>query len=179
VFIGNLAILPQFELRLFHVRKFLMPKSPLIVVAVVLAVVGWLLADERPRPKPDEPIMMSAPPNTPTILAEDANTEKIRMPSLPTVLGRTPTPTKEDLNQLNVTSRCLEPRMTIDIIEGRSRLTLLKTNPSEIQLADESILGHNVLSPKQWVLQGRKVGITTITLWFPDPTDSTRDEILT
>ncbi len=95
------------------------------------------------------------------------------------MLGATPRPTEEDLKEFNqFIDTVIDPRNTLNLIENRTRIILLKETPTQIQVADESILGQNLLNPKQLIIVGRKIGTTVLTFWFPDPKDKTKDKIL-
>jgi len=108
--------------------------------------------------------------------------DKIRMPRLdanPGPLGATPKATDEQLKVYNqFVESIVDPGHTIDLVLGRTRLILLKETPSQVQVADEAIMGHNLLAPKQFIIIGRQIGTTVMTLWFPDPKDKNKDVIL-
>ena len=93
--------------------------------------------------------------------------------------GTTPRATEEQLKEYSqFIDQVIDPGHTLDIVVSRTRLILLKETPTQIQIADDSVLGHNLLSPKQMTIIGRKVGSTVLTMWFPDPKDKTKDKIL-
>ncbi|MCE9530043.1 MAG: pilus assembly protein N-terminal domain-containing protein [Planctomycetes bacterium] len=142
--------------------------------------------DERPRPMALPPVdkmpkggAAELPPARPVL---PFGPDKVRLPQLgsdPGPLGATPKPTEEDLKDFNqFVEDVIDPRHVLDMIQGRPRLILLKETPSQIQVADDSILGYNLLTPKQFTILGRQVGTTVMTLWFPDPKDKTKDKIL-
>jgi pilus assembly protein CpaC len=94
-------------------------------------------------------------------------------------LGSTPKPTAEDLKEFGqFIDGVIDPRNTLDIIEGRTRLILLKQTPTQTQIGDDTIAAFNLLGQKQITLLGKKVGTTVLTLWFPDPVDKTKEKIL-
>ncbi len=94
-------------------------------------------------------------------------------------LGFTPKPTPEDIKEFNqFVEGVVDPRNTLDVVEGRTRLILLKQTPTQTQIADESIAAMNLLGQKQITILGKKVGTTVLTLWFPDPQDKTKEKIL-
>ncbi|MCE9533776.1 MAG: pilus assembly protein N-terminal domain-containing protein [Planctomycetes bacterium] len=95
------------------------------------------------------------------------------------MLGSTPKPTLEDIQELNqFIEGVIDPKITLDLVEGRTRIILLKETPTQIQVANDGIMGHNLLTPKQLIVIGRAAGTTVMTLWFPDPKDKTKEKIL-
>ena len=106
----------------------------------------------------------------------------IRMPRLAeeySGLGAVPRPTEATIKEYNqFVKEVIDPQHTLDCILGRTRLIILNTTPTQIQIADDSVLGHNLLNPKQMTIIGRKIGSTVLTMWFPDPNDKTKDKIL-
>ena len=82
-------------------------------------------------------------------------------------LGSTPKPTPEDLKEFGqFIDGVIDPRNTLDVIEGQTRLILLKQTPTQTQIADDTIATFNLLGQKQITLLGKKVGTTVLTLWF-------------
>src|SRR5262249_9102867 len=71
----------------------------------------------------------------------------------------------------------VDPRNTLDLVQNRTRLMILKQTPTRTQIGDERIAQLTVLAPKQLLLQGRQVGSTVLTLWFRDPRDN-KEKIL-
>lgn len=109
--------------------------------------------------------------------------EKLRLPRLAGsgILGTTPIPTEKDLEQFRqFIEGVLDPRNTLDLIEGRARIILLKETPKRTQIVDESVANFRILEPdgKQMTIIGLKAGITVLNLWFTDPKQKDRDVIL-
>jgi pilus assembly protein CpaC len=109
--------------------------------------------------------------------------EKLRLPRLAGsgILGTTPVPTEKDLEQFRqFIEGVLDPRNTLDLVEGRARIILLKEPPKRTQIVDESVANFRILEPdgKQMTIIGLKAGITVLNLWFVDPKQKDRDVIL-
>jgi len=105
-----------------------------------------------------------------------------RLPLLaddPAGFGHTPTPSKRELEEYGkFIDSFIDPRNTLDLVLGRTRLMLLKQVPTKTQIADEEIASLNVINPKQVTLIGKKVGTTVLNLWFDDPADPKKEKIL-
>src|SRR5207248_2299791 len=71
------------------------------------------------------------------------------------------------------------PESTPGLIPAATRLLVLQGVPRGIQVPDEAIAGYTVISPKEISFLGRNVGITVVTIWFADPRDPAKEEILT
>jgi pilus assembly protein CpaC len=130
-------------------------------------------ADELPQPRPVDPFA-----------------DRFRLPYLggpgapgcgPGGCGKgtAPVPTEKDLEQFNrFVGEFIDPRNTIDIYVGRTRLMQLKENPKRVQMADESVASSNLVSPREVVLLGRTPGSTVFNLWFTDPKDKDKEIVL-
>jgi len=108
---------------------------------------------------------------------------QVRLPQLGNRLGglgRAPQPTRETIEKYGqYVKELVDPAVTLDLICGRTRLMLLKATPKRIQVADESIACYTLLTPREVSLLGRNVGVTVLNLWFADPKDATRENVLT
>jgi pilus assembly protein CpaC len=96
-------------------------------------------------------------------------------------LGTTPVPTARDLeDERKVIAGVVDPKNTLDLVEGRTRVILLKATPTRTQVADDSVMSFKLLEPagKQMTVLGTKVGMTVLTLWFRDPADKDKELIL-
>jgi pilus assembly protein CpaC len=123
-----------------------------------------LPAEQGPVPRADEPFRAIVP--TPA-------------PGAPRPVGSTPRPTKQALEEFGLyVEQIVDPQNTLDLAAGRSRLMILKQAPKRLQIIDETVAGATVLTPKELSLTGRKVGTTTLTLFFPDPLDPNKDKVL-
>lgn len=127
------------------------------------------------QPKPDDPRGNPLPQPKP-LFPED----KVRLPLLGGPLGTTPTPTEEDLAKFRMfIDGLVDPMNTLDVIEGRARLLLLKEVPAQFQLVDPTVISANQLTdPKQFSVLGKKPGTTVLNLWFKDPKDPKKEIIL-
>ena len=99
------------------------------------------------------------------------------LPGLPAPLGMTPEPTvqvREKLGQY--VDRFIDPEATLDLIVGRTRLLVLKNTPKRVQIAQEGAVDFNLISGTELLLQGKTVGNTSLSLWFPDPNN--RDKVV-
>jgi pilus assembly protein CpaC len=106
----------------------------------------------------------------------------LRQPALgtnPGVMGGTPVPTKKDLEEISrFVKEVVDPRSTLDLIQGRARLVILKETPKRVQIANEDTAVFNLVTPKEITLIGKAVGVTVLNLWFADPNDNTKDKVL-
>jgi pilus assembly protein CpaC len=99
----------------------------------------------------------------------------------PRPLGSTPIPTQKDLEEeRQFIEGVVDPKNTLDLIEGRTRIILLKAAPFRTQVADPSVMTFRLLEPhgKQMTVIGQKPGITVLNLWFTDPENKDKDKIL-
>jgi pilus assembly protein CpaC len=115
----------------------------------------------------------------PQLFGED----KLRLPRLAGsgILGTTPVPTEKDLEQFRqFIDGVIDPRNTLDLVEGRARIILLKATPKRTQIVDESVANFRVLEPdgRQMTIIGLKAGITVLNLWFADPKQKDQDVVL-
>lgn len=107
--------------------------------------------------------------------------DRIRLPILgnPGTLGTTPVPTEKDLAEARqFIDKVVDPRFTLDLIEGRARLILLKDVPTQVQLADNGIASYNQIQPKQLTILGRRPGTTVLNIWFADPDKKGEEKVL-
>jgi pilus assembly protein CpaC len=108
---------------------------------------------------------------------------QVRLPQLvdqPAKIGKAPQPTPETLEKYGkYVKELIDPAVTLDLISGQTRLMVLKENPKRVQIADESVACYTLLTPKEISLLGKNVGVTILNLWFVDPKDSTREQVLT
>lgn len=99
----------------------------------------------------------------------------------PRVLGGTPVPTPEVLaEEREFVEAVIDPKNTLDLVAGRPRVILLKAAPTRTQIADARIAGLTLAGPggTHLVVQGDRVGITVLNLWFPDPADKGKEKVL-
>ncbi len=153
------------------------PKQP---VTPVQAQDDKTLPKDVTQPAPaDKMPQLPAPAAAPGIAPFGPDQPRMGRLADPAYLGSIPKPTEEQLKDYNaLVETVIDPGHTLDVIVGRTRLIILKETPSQIQIADDSILGHNLLNPKQLTVIGRRVGTTVLTVWFPDPKDRNKDKII-
>lgn len=97
----------------------------------------------------------------------------------PGTLGATPVPDKKTQETFNTyVKELLDPKNTLDLITGQTRVLVLKEAPFRVQAGDDHVLGLTLVNPKEILLQGRSVGTTVLNLWFNDPKDATKPAIL-
>jgi pilus assembly protein CpaC len=67
--------------------------------------------------------------------------------------------------------RTVDPDNTLDLIQGRPRLLVLKQVPTRIQIADETIATYTLISNTEVSVVGNEVGTTILNMWFGEPGD--------
>lgn len=72
----------------------------------------------------------------------------------------------------------IDPEANLDLILARTRLLILKETPKRIQIGNDAIAEYNLLGKDQLILMGRAVGQTTFTLWFTDPKDPNKEDLI-
>lgn len=151
-------------------------------VLVAALVAPALSLAQPPTAPPTLPPPQSGPMTDPATLPMPriTITPPTRLQSLPYQgLGAAPSAGPETVKKYSKYIQELkDPQLTLDLVVGRTRLMLLNSNPTRIQVADETIASYTVLSPKQISLLGRATGVTILTLWFVDP-NTKQEEILT
>jgi pilus assembly protein CpaC len=96
------------------------------------------------------------------------------------VLGHTPPPGPKTAEKYErYIGSFIDSEATMDLIVGRTRLLILKETPKRIQIGDEGVAEYNLISRDQMSLQGRAVGVTMMTMWFTDPKDPNKEDIIT
>ncbi len=141
-----------------------------------------LLADGQAKdPASKGPLELPAPTPVPGQLP--FSDEKVRLPrmGMQGVLGATPVPTQKELEVYRqFVEGVIDPSNTLDLIQGRARLILLKTTPTRTQIADPSIASFRLLEPQgtQITIIGQRVGTTVLNLWFTDPKNKDKEIVL-
>ncbi len=67
---------------------------------------------------------------------------------------------------------------TLDTIEGRPRILVLRQPPVRIQIPNEDIARYDILTDREISITGLEVGTTLLNIWFADPDDPDEEEIL-
>ena len=96
------------------------------------------------------------------------------------VFGTVPQPSAADLAKYRgLICGCPYPTFTFELIANHTRLLELKEAPFRIQINDTTIADSVVLGPPTEVLvQGTKVGSTTMKMWFGDRNDPSNQTVL-
>jgi pilus assembly protein CpaC len=109
--------------------------------------------------------------------------DQVRLPRLPNEagpLGCMPRATPKSLDKcVKYVQELVDPEACLKLVCGRTRLMILRGVLKRIQVADDNIAGYHLLAPNEVSLLGKCVGTTVLTLWFTDPADNTRQEVLT
>jgi pilus assembly protein CpaC len=120
-----------------------------------------------------------APPPRPIDLFGGNHPRLQRLPGVQGPLGTTPVPSKKDLEEYNrYVKEFVDPRNTLDLVQGRTRLMVLSEVPKRIQVGNETIAIYNLVTPKEITILGKQVGTTILNLWFTDPENKEREKIL-
>lgn len=160
---------------------------PALAIAAPVAPFAVPAARVVPQPPPDakQPDMGAGagqPQPLPQPKLLPFGDDKVRLPrmGLPqNVLGATPIPTAQDLEDFRqFIDGVIDPRNTLDLIQGRARLILLKQAPTQTQLVDPAIATFNLLQPTQLTVIGRQPGTTVLNLWFDDPKNKGKEKVL-
>ncbi len=123
---------------------------------------------------PGQPVI-NVPPNQtpPTPAASPFGADQVRLPLLDsngTAIGATPKLTPEVQRQFSeFVDRTVEPQNTLDLIQNRPRLVVLKRAPIRIQVADENIATYTLIADTQLSVTGVAIGTTVLNLWFAEP----------
>jgi pilus assembly protein CpaC len=135
----------------------------------ILGPVVACAAEQEKLPAPKDDKAKEEPP-------KDAK-EPRRLPLLgdPETLGSTPKPNAKDLaDYARYVESLVDPRNTLDLIVGRTRLLVLKEVPSRVQVGDPAIAEASILGTRQISLLGRRAGTTVLTLFFKSGDDKER-----
>jgi pilus assembly protein CpaC len=131
---------------------------------------------QPPPPKPDTETIPLPPPQH----VQPNDGSRLQRMVTPGVIGQTPRPTaKSKEKEDRYVQVLVQPDLTLDLLQDQTRLLILKQTPVRIQIANEGIATYALLSPTEISILGRGTGVTTLTFWFVDPADNTKQEILT
>jgi pilus assembly protein CpaC len=67
---------------------------------------------------------------------------------------------------------------TLDVIEGRPRILVLRQAPIRLQIPNEDIARYDILTDRELSITGLGVGTTLLNIWFADPDDPDQEQIL-
>ena len=88
-------------------------------------------------------------------------------------------PSAKDLEEFaEYVDRIGDPKNTLDLIKGRSRLMMLKATPKRIQISDETIATSSLLGSTELTILGKTQGTTVLNLWFSSAKDKNKDVVL-
>jgi pilus assembly protein CpaC len=106
--------------------------------------------------------------------------DRVRLNRMDGPVGTTPVPTAKTLEEIGkYVDTVIDPMNTLDVIEGRARLVILKSVPTQFQVVDPTLIAANQLNdPKQFSILGRRTGTTVLNLWFTDVTDPKKEKII-
>ncbi len=97
----------------------------------------------------------------------------------PPGVGHTPQPSPKILKKYQqFIEQVIEAEVNLDLFVGKTKLMKLKKTPKRVQIGDDNFAGYTLLSTREISLQGKEVGTTVLTLWFPDPSDPQKEEVL-
>ncbi|HEV3205065.1 MAG TPA: pilus assembly protein N-terminal domain-containing protein, partial [Gemmataceae bacterium] len=88
-----------------------------------------------------------------------------------------PSPKDQEENSKYI-KEVLDPKHTLTLYNGRTRLMNLWETPKRVQIGNEEIVDITLIGPKQVSLLAKKLGDTVLNLWFTDPADRTRDVVI-
>jgi pilus assembly protein CpaC len=97
---------------------------------------------------------------------------QIRLPLLGGVTpssGVTPHPSTAVLDRFKqFVDGTIDPENTLDLMQGRPRVLILKQSPLRVQLADDHVASYTIVTPTEISVVGNHVGSTVLNLWFTD-----------
>ncbi len=143
---------------------------------------GTVLPDPKPHPAlgPDgKPVELLLPPPKPLEPPPGSSFRVGPRVGQERPLGYTPRPTAATADKFQkYFGDFVDTEATMELIQGRTRLLNLKESPVRIQIDDDGVAEYNFLAKDQIALQGRALGVTTIRMWFNNPKEPTKQEIL-
>jgi pilus assembly protein CpaC len=94
---------------------------------------------------------------------------QVRLPLLGSA-GTTPHPSGAALERFKqYVDGTIDPENTLDLVQNRPRVLVLKQAPMRVQLADEQIASYTIVTPTEISIIGNRVGSTVLNLWFAAP----------
>src|SRR5207248_6268399 len=107
--------------------------------------------------------------------------EQVRLSRLgqPATVGATPKPSPAVNAEFGrFVAQVVAPEATLDVVVGRTHLMVLKEAPKRVQISDDSIAAYTLITPTNVSVLGKDVGTTVLTFWFTEPTDRTKERVL-
>ncbi len=94
---------------------------------------------------------------------------QVRLPLLGGA-GITPHPTPATLEHFKqFVTGTIDPENTLDLVQGRPRILVLKRTPIRFQIADDRIAAVLPIDSLEFSITGLHVGSTILNLWFAEP----------
>ncbi len=94
-------------------------------------------------------------------------------------VGVTPRPTPQQLKQFGqFVEKTIDPETTLDLVQGRPRLLILRQTPTRVQIGDENIASYTLITDHEVSVVGNAIGSTILNLWFADPQAPGGDRVL-
>lgn len=94
---------------------------------------------------------------------------QVRLPLLGGA-GVTPHPSKSTLEHFKeFVTGTIDPENTLDLVQGRPRVLVLKRSPLRFQIADDHIATVLPITPTELSIAGVHAGSTILNLWFTEP----------
>lgn len=102
-----------------------------------------------------------------------------RLPGLAAPQYFTPKPSAKTQEKFNkFVDQVVDPENTFELVLNRERLLRFKDATRRVQVSDTNTVGIAVIGPREISLTGKKVGSTVLNLWFADPANPNREEVL-
>ena len=123
-------------------------------------------------PGPDQAVpQVPAGPPVPPGKPDAFGPGQVRLPLLDSSgkpIGLTPQPSPQVLEKFNqYVERTIDPQNTLDLIQGRPRLLVLKQAPVRIQIADENVASYTLIAETEVSIVGNSIGSTVLNLVVP------------
>ena len=123
---------------------------------------------DQTLPSPAQPVLQQPLP-PPSVFGP----EQIRLPLLDAggkPVGATPQPTPQVREQFQqYVERTIDPENTLDLVQSRPRLLMLRQAPIRVQIADENVASYTLIAETELSVVGNGVGSTILNLWFAPP----------
>jgi len=133
-----------------------------------------------PPPREDAAIPRALIAPTPGV-SEPAASASGRLDAIRTLPSSDPFPPPVPSIQMDVDQlvrQVVEPQRTLTIYAGQSKMLVLARSPNKLQVGDEQIAAADLQGPTQLSVKARNTGTTVLNLWFANPADGFREQIL-
>lgn len=155
-------------------------------VGGLLAWTSSTIAGQGPQTQPTEQIRSGGVAvqvqEEPKLMQGPFESGRVRLPVLPGELKppvSVPQPSpkvQQDFGRF--IERAIDPENTLEMIEGRTRVLVLKDVPKRVQIEDEKIATYLLVSERELSVSAKKPGSTVLNLWFAEPGDPTKQRVL-